>query len=235
MAATLLTLSGPSCVGKGPLVAALRRCVPELAIRQPVVHTSRSPRPGERDGVDFHFRTADELRAYDPADYFVYPMRNQMRAIDAREMQALLAAGAPVIVELHPARVASFLAHPLVAAATAEARVETVLLQPLTMVEVARLCAFSGRDEVEATADVMRAKQVQRALGMGKLLTADELADIEIRARAAWDEFRDPTGFRHVLVNHDAEGCDHWRHTPPIGDAGRTLDGILAILGYDLR
>ena len=61
--ARLVLLSGPSCVGKGPLVSALERHHPELATQLVplVLHNSRAPRPGEVDGVDYHFRPRAEI------------------------------------------------------------------------------------------------------------------------------------------------------------------------------
>ena len=49
----LFVLSGPGGVGKGTVVAQLRRCLPELAVS--VSATTRQPRPGETDGLDYHF------------------------------------------------------------------------------------------------------------------------------------------------------------------------------------
>jgi guanylate kinase len=230
----MLLLSGPSCVGKDPLLQALARCHPELDYQAPVVHTSRQPRPGERDGVEFHFREAKQILAYDRHRYFVFQQRNQMRAIDLNEVERLCDEAERVILQLHPLQVQSFLQHSRIVAATAEVRVVAVLLQPLAVDEVQALCAASGAGPAEAVADVMRPKQIHRALQQGKLLTADELRDIDLRAQYAWDEMRDTEPFHHVLVNHDAEGSDHWRYTPPIGDAGATVARLAAILGNPL-
>ncbi len=59
----LVILSGPSCVGKGPLLTALRKLRPDLAGRMTkiVLYDSRSPRPGEVDGVDYRFRTREYI------------------------------------------------------------------------------------------------------------------------------------------------------------------------------
>ncbi len=46
-------ITGPSGVGKGTLIRALRERVPELELA--VSATTRDPRPGVRDGVDYHF------------------------------------------------------------------------------------------------------------------------------------------------------------------------------------
>ncbi len=230
---TLLLLSGPSCVGKGPLLDALQRCHPELAFAQPIVHTCRTPRPGERDGVDFHFRTFEQIEAYDRERYFVYPMRNQNRAIDLDELGALLAARERVILELSPPRVQAFRAHPGVAAKLAGVRQFAVLLQPLSVAEALALAAAKGCDPARAVADVMLPKQLHRATRLGQLLDVAQVEDLLIRAAAAWAELQPRPGFDLTLVNHDAEGDDHWRHTPPIGDAGRTLAAVAALLRGD--
>jgi guanylate kinase len=51
--ARVFVITGPSGVGKGTLIRTLRERVPELELS--VSATTRSPRPGERDGVDYHF------------------------------------------------------------------------------------------------------------------------------------------------------------------------------------
>lgn len=49
----LVVLSGPSGVGKGTVVAEARRLRPDLRVS--VSATTRAPRPGEVDGVSYHF------------------------------------------------------------------------------------------------------------------------------------------------------------------------------------
>lgn len=49
----LTVLSGPSGVGKSTVVAELRRAHPEVWLSVSV--TTRRPRPGETDGVEYHF------------------------------------------------------------------------------------------------------------------------------------------------------------------------------------
>jgi guanylate kinase len=59
MSGRLTVLSGPSGVGKGTLVAALRELVPHVWVS--VSATTRAPRPGEVDGEAYHFVDADEF------------------------------------------------------------------------------------------------------------------------------------------------------------------------------
>ena len=55
--ARVLVLSGPSAVGKSTVVRCLRERVPQLYFS--VSATTRAPRPGEVDGVDYHFVTRE--------------------------------------------------------------------------------------------------------------------------------------------------------------------------------
>lgn len=59
--ARLVVISGPGGVGKGTVVKALRAAYPQLAVS--VSATTRAPRPGEVDGRDYHFLSADGFAA----------------------------------------------------------------------------------------------------------------------------------------------------------------------------
>jgi guanylate kinase len=55
VAGRVVVLSGPSAVGKSTLVRCLRDRIPDLVFS--VSATTRAPRPGEVDGVDYYFVT----------------------------------------------------------------------------------------------------------------------------------------------------------------------------------
>ena len=57
----LLILSAPSGAGKSSLAKALAASAPNVAVS--VSHTTRAPRPGERDGTDYHFVSTDQFAA----------------------------------------------------------------------------------------------------------------------------------------------------------------------------
>lgn len=56
----LFILSAPSGAGKTTLLKKVMKQVPGLAFS--VSHTTRSPRSGEKDGVDYHFVSVDEFQ-----------------------------------------------------------------------------------------------------------------------------------------------------------------------------
>ena len=95
-AGRLVILSGPSCVGKSPLIKALARFHPDLiANLQPtVLYNSRSPRPGERNGEDYHFRAREQIEALrDREHYVVMDVRGDLQALDLQDLAALLQKG----------------------------------------------------------------------------------------------------------------------------------------------
>ncbi|MDG5484730.1 guanylate kinase [Mycolicibacterium gadium] len=55
-----IVLSGPSAVGKSSVVRCLRDRVPDLHFSVSV--TTRAPRPGEVDGIDYSFVTAERFQ-----------------------------------------------------------------------------------------------------------------------------------------------------------------------------
>jgi guanylate kinase len=58
--APVVVLSGPSAVGKSTVVRCLRERLPDLHFSVSV--TTRAPRPGEVDGVDYSFVTAEQFQ-----------------------------------------------------------------------------------------------------------------------------------------------------------------------------
>jgi guanylate kinase len=59
MAAKVFVITGPSGVGKGTLIRALRESCPSLELS--ISATTRQPRAGEVDGVDYYFLSPEEF------------------------------------------------------------------------------------------------------------------------------------------------------------------------------
>jgi len=58
---TLYIISAPSGAGKSSLVKALLKETPDITVS--VSHTTRKPRPGETDGVEYHFVDVETFRS----------------------------------------------------------------------------------------------------------------------------------------------------------------------------
>src|SRR4029450_8127292 len=100
----LIILSGPSCVGKSPLAKALGQFFPDLHEKlQPLVlYNSRSPRPGEKDGEDYHFRRREEIENLrEKENFVVMEVRGDLQAFDLKELHGLLKKG-DVLFEGNP-------------------------------------------------------------------------------------------------------------------------------------
>jgi len=60
---TLYIVSAPSGAGKSSLISALLDNNPNSDLQVSVSHTTRDPRPGEVDGVHYHFVTVEEFKS----------------------------------------------------------------------------------------------------------------------------------------------------------------------------
>ena len=98
--ARVFVITGPSGVGKGTLIRTLRERLPELELS--VSATTRAPRPGERDGVDYHFLSdADFQRRVDAGDFVEHAVYSGRRYGTLRsELERRTAAGHPVVLEI---------------------------------------------------------------------------------------------------------------------------------------
>ena len=97
----LYVLVGPSGVGKGTVVKALRKAHPQVNVA--VSATTRSPRPGERDGIDYHFLSEPQFDELVDSDGFVEwaIVHGQKRYGTLRsEIAKYIARGEDVILEI---------------------------------------------------------------------------------------------------------------------------------------
>ena len=98
--ASAVVITGPSGVGKGTLIRSLRDRMPELQLS--VSATTRHPRPGETQGVDYHFLAPEEFEQHvRDGDFVEYADYAGARYGTLRsELETRAASGAPVVLEI---------------------------------------------------------------------------------------------------------------------------------------
>ena len=96
----VFVITGPSGVGKGTLIRTLLERVPELELS--VSATTRRPRPGETQGVDYHFLGEDEFERRVQEGAFVEHADYAGRRYGTlrEDLEQRLARGAPVVLEI---------------------------------------------------------------------------------------------------------------------------------------
>ena len=98
--ARVFVITGPSGVGKGTLIRGLLARVPELELS--VSATTRAPRPGEVDGVDYHFLSDADFDRKVAAGAFVEHAAYSGRRYGTlrSELERRTDAGVPVVLEI---------------------------------------------------------------------------------------------------------------------------------------
>lgn len=98
--ACVFVITGPSGVGKGTLIRGLMDRVEGLELS--ISATTRRPRPGEVDGVDYHFLTREEFDRRVAAGDFVEHADYAGRSYGTlrSELEDRVNAGIPVVLEI---------------------------------------------------------------------------------------------------------------------------------------
>lgn len=230
MQKSVILLSGPSCVGKTPLLNSLARVHPEKRWGRPVLYTSREPRPVEKQGVDYYFRSEAAITALPAERFVIAKTRNMWQAIHIDELLMIVQHYPTVIYDAHPALAEKFINHPRIMAAS-WLKITRIFLQPATLEEIADVQKALGDVSMqEATESIMAPKLIARSQQQGAILTPEVMRDIHVRASRAWEEILIGGSYDHILINHDGEDSSNWQSTPPEGDAGNTLREFIRII-----
>jgi len=234
MNSKFVILSGPSCIGKGPLFTALRTFYPELAnrLKQIVLYNSRDPRPGEEDGVDYHFRSEAEIKALgEQPGYILADVRGDLQALEIASIERILASGQDAFFEGNP-----FIPAKLKEAGVLDSMPTlTAFLSPLTQDEIEFLLDPAQRaDLAKLLTDIQRRKLLRRTTRQKTILSLKDLENIEKRAASAIVELREAWKFDYVIPCHDGEGNDNWdAFYYPIADARKALLAFVSLLRGD--
>lgn len=93
----VVVLHGPSGVGKDSVIDRLRE---RIGIHRPTSSTTRPPRPGEVDGVHYHFLSEAEFRRKIEAGEFAEwaEVYGELKGLERSEIERPLAEGRDVII-----------------------------------------------------------------------------------------------------------------------------------------
>lgn len=96
----LIILSAPSGGGKSSLATALIEKDDSVAVS--VSHTTRQPRPGEENGVHYHFVDVDSFKKMAAADQFLEHAQvfDNFYGTSVQAVESLLAAGKHVLLDI---------------------------------------------------------------------------------------------------------------------------------------
>jgi guanylate kinase len=208
----------------------MARLHPELwgRLRQLVLFNSRGPRPGERNGVDYHFRPRSQVEALrSTGRHAVLDVRGDLQALDLDQLTQLLEQD-DAFFEGNPFVGRLLQTHPLLV----DVDRLSIFLSPLSKGEITYLKDPARQVSLpDLVTDVMRRKLLRRARRQKGELSLADLENIETRARSAYRELTEAWHFQHVIPNHDGEDSDNWdAFYYPIGDARKALEAVVALL-----
>lgn len=233
MPGRLIILSGPSCVGKSPLSAALGRFYPNIkdTLQPLVLYNDRNPRPAEKDGVDYYFRSRSFIEALKADKQFVVlDVRGDLQALDLNELSELLGRG-NVFFEGNPF-VGSLLLEQAIAK---DIPYLSIFMSPISRDEILYLrSSSSGISLPGLITDIMRRKLLRRTRKQKGEISVRDLENIEKRASSAYRELGMAHKFSHVIANHDGEDSENWdAFYYPLGDALKSLRTFVALYNQE--
>jgi guanylate kinase len=154
-AGRLIIVSAPSGGGKTTLCRALRRRMPDLGYS--VSFTTRPPRPGEQDGVDYHFIDVDEFEKGIAekrwAEWAV--VHGNLYGTSAAYLQRALAGGQDILLDIDTKGTRQLLTH--------FPDSLTIFIEPPSMKVLAQRLAGRGTDDPETVARRLRDAEKEMA------------------------------------------------------------------------
>ena len=218
----IVILSGPSCVGKGPLRAALRQYHPEIAFAEPINCHSRRPRLKkasgnlETHGIDYYFLPRAMFYQLDPQRFLTIEIRSEYQAVDLAQIENLLTQNNIILIEAYPSAAFKLKQWALEKWTTEKVKVVMVFLSPVPMEE-----ATSEHKIYE----LMYAKLIRRG--------EDAPEKIAERARSAFQEIQHAHLYYHIIFNPIGEDDITGWGDPLSADAKNTLEQFIKILKND--
>ena len=223
----LVILSGPSCVGKGPLRKALHRYHSEIKYVELVLCTSRRPRlkkdteSYEVHGVDYYFLPRSLFAQLDQNRFIVGEVCSDIQAADMAQVEELLRGNDLILAEVFYTLGRSLMEW-VRRQSSLEFAIRSVSLVPLSEQEIQEEVRKTGKEPRQIIYETMKAKLERRA--------EDSPAKIEERASSAFEEIEGMSNYTDCIINHAGED-DKGEWSDPLGpEAQRVLSEFVAIL-----
>lgn len=224
-------LSGPSCVGKGPLCHALKSYYPRLEqnLHRLVLYNSRQPRPGEVEGVDYYFRSRGEMEVLrEKRRFILLDVRGDLQGLNLDDLEKVLHQGEDLFFEGNPFIPQALWELPEMK----DFPMLKIFLAPLSRGEIIWL-KDRFVDLEQMVTDMMRRKLLRRTRKQKGILSLPDLENIEKRASSAAVELGLAWQFDWVIPNHDGEDSENWNaFQHPVGDAWHALQCLASLLEH---
>jgi guanylate kinase len=235
----LVLLSGPSCVGKGPLLAALKTFHTEIKFSGiPVIRSRGSrnnvPRPEEAPvWNDLDYFMPDAMFSKLDKNYVTGKVHGFPQAIDLRKITEHTAD--LLILEIYYTFWEQFKKRETETLAGMD--IVSVFMSPVSQNEI----DLFKQENVSKNAfivEMMLEKQMRRAEFMGMKVTSAVSMSFNSRAQSAPNEINMMNAYDRRIVCHDGEGHPNWNrnrdgsfNSKPTGEAGKALDEFAGIIG----
>jgi guanylate kinase len=227
----LIFLSGPSCMGKGTLIKVLKKFHRELYdnLKRVVLYNSRQPRPGETDGVEFHFRPRGYVeRMVKEKGLLAIEVRGDLHAVNVKKIHKIVKKHDAILIDT-PYMVKAMRDHPDMP----KVPILSILMVPLSREEILFYKSIAGQifPLEDFVTDLMRRKLLRRTRKQKNNLSLKDLEEIELRARNAYGELKEAHHFDYVLVNHEGGDSEYWSSFYyPVGDPLKVLNAFAELL-----
>ena len=225
-------MSGPSCVGKGPALSAVKRFYPEIKFKEiPVIKSLESRPKGLRDDDDPNYFMKSADIEHLEKNYVTWQCRGSFQAV---KLEDVLYSNEPMnYLEIYretDAKVRDKVS-------SKNIKVLPIFMSPLDETEL-KNAARAGINLKSYICGIMMSKLIQRSEFNGKDLYSYEIIDDNLkRALDAYSEIRSGTLFSKVLVNHDGEGHPNWNRLKdgsfickPLGEAWNIVETLADVL-----
>ena len=231
----LIILTGPSCAGKTPLERSLRHLYPEIdkKLRRLVAYNSRAMRPVETEGIDYYFRSTDQIQQLARQNKIVLiEARGDLHGFDMDELQNILK-HSDAFYEGN-----TFMASKMHSLGSSQNfPVLSIFLSPFSQSEMEQLIKkFTIPELKDHIYNHMLQKLIRRADNFEINMTDKILNNLKDRARDAYQELSIAHSFDHIIVNHDGEDSSNWHDPDNLqGDAITSVHSLagLIIAGND--